>query len=154
MINTIVMALALLVLLLALFIGAGMFLFYREFEAISVARKLRNREWLCLRCSDCCQKTVLLSAADLARLQEATGSPRGDFASRFAWLRVLKKAPDGHCIFHLHNSDNLNSVSACSVYLARPEACRRFPYLRYFGRPGLDPRCLAVKNHLRENKIQ
>jgi len=143
MIKLVILGSAFLLLLAMLAAAAFLVLFHQEITAIRKARRMRshNGEWVCLRCTDCCCKTVILSRRDRQRLQEFTGSPAIVFSSRLAWLRILRKTADGHCIFHRHDTD----ASCCTVYPARPEACRKFPYLRYFGRPAIDPRCMAVK---------
>jgi len=132
------------VLLGALLAVALRIFFHSELTAIRLARENRDREWVCLRCHDCCRKTVLLSAEDCRRLMEFTGEPVRNFASSLGRVHWLRRMTAGNCIFHRGGE---SEISSCAVYPARPEACRRFPHLRYFGRPALDPRCRAVQLH-------
>ncbi|HVL88314.1 MAG TPA: YkgJ family cysteine cluster protein [Candidatus Thermoplasmatota archaeon] len=72
-------------------------------------------------CSACCRDTEMpLSAADVARLESATRRPASDFAqTRDGLLRLRNVA--GACVFLRQGR--------CSVYDARPEGCRLYPFV-------------------------
>ena len=127
-------------------LAALAFMFRDEIIAVRLARLNGNGAVDCCRCRDCCRKNVVLSRADLKRLAEHTGRLEHEFAVRVGYWKLLRKTASGHCLFlnREHNSSG-DEISVCSVYPYRPEACRRFPRLRYLGLNGLDPRCRAVR---------
>lgn len=128
-------------------LAALAFMFRDEIIAVRLARINGKAAVACCRCLDCCRKNVILSRADLKRLAEHTGRGEREFAVRVGCWKLLRKTASGHCWFlsREHNSSG-DEISVCSVYSSRPDACRRFPRLRYLGLNGLDPRCRAVRN--------
>jgi len=89
--------------------------------------------WTCRRSGRCCRVSgyVWLAPDEDARLAAARGAERDAF--RRLWLRTvldprtggwreaLRERADGSCVL-------LEGTNECSVYEARPEHCRRFPY--------------------------
>ena len=82
----------------------------------------------CVECGKCCRwpGQVHLGDRDITRLAQGLNLPEDDFIDRHTdistsrrGLRLLDK-PDGSCVFLENNR--------CSVYIHRPEQCRRYPF--------------------------
>ena len=86
------------------------------------------KQFRCTGCGDCCRWTgaVLLTESDILRLATHLGLSEQEFIelhTRLAPNRIqlaLLDQADGSCA-HLDGN-------RCSVYEARPEQCRTFPY--------------------------
>ena len=127
--------------------------FHEEVNAIRMAWHCAGKEISCLRCRDCCRKNVLISHRELRRLEGFTGRKGDSFAIRMPWHWLLRKNAAGFCEFmQLDKNSAGEDISVCSVYAVRPDACRRFPNLKYFGLRGLDSRCRMVKSLCQEQK--
>lgn len=82
----------------------------------------------CTQCGECCRwpGAVLLQANDIAVLAEFLEMPEEDFVDRHTRLApsrrqlALLDQADGSCAFL--------KGDGCSVYEARPEQCRTFPF--------------------------
>jgi len=78
----------------------------------------------CLECANCCKTTSpIFRDIDIERLSRHLGMRPGDFIEQYLHLDregdyVLNEAP---CPF-------LGSDNYCSVYDARPRACREYPH--------------------------
>lgn len=78
----------------------------------------------CLQCANCCSTTgPLLLSKDTERLSKALKLKPSEFADRF--LRVDE---DGDAVFKSMSCPFLGTDHYCSVYEARPNACREFPH--------------------------
>lgn len=86
-----------------------------------------NKATTCKDCSRCCEWPGILelTADDKERLAEHLGLTDDVFQTKFmvkdSAFPELSSKPDGTCVF-LENG-------LCSVYVARPNACRNFPKL-------------------------
>lgn len=100
-------------------------------EAIDLDPEPWYREGLaftCTQCGDCCTGApgyVWVDAAEIERLHHRLGISRDEFTMRFV-RRVgprlsLIERPNGDCIFW-------DREQGCTVYEARPEQCRRWPF--------------------------
>jgi Fe-S-cluster containining protein len=86
------------------------------------------KQFECTGCGDCCRwgGSVLLTDPDIDALAAFTGMTPQEFIDRQTRLApdrrrlALLDQADGSCAF-LEGND-------CSVYPARPEQCRTFPY--------------------------
>jgi len=105
-------------------------------------------QFVCSGCGECCRwnGSVLLEPGDIARLAEFLGLTELeciDLHTRLApnrkQLALLDQA-DGSCAFL--------SGNRCTVYEARPEQCRSFPYAWRVGAgcPVLDHLAAGEKN--------
>lgn len=136
-----------------LFILALRWLFRDELRALALYRSRGGAGWTCLRCPDCCRKTVLLSAAEARRIREFTGDAGESFVVKRLGIRSLRKTAEGDCVFLRRVGDGAGGVvSECGIYAERPGMCRRFPHLRYLGLRGLDGRCRALREHSRNRR--
>lgn len=83
----------------------------------------------CFRCGECCRRwQPLLDAQEIAALAAFLGLTPREFTRRYTRpyplddrLRLVAAGPHG-CIFH----DYRDGLSTCSVYPARPRACREW----------------------------
>ncbi len=78
----------------------------------------------CLTCANCCKTTSpIFYNTDIDRVSKFIGMKPGDFVEKYLKIDedkdyVLKSSP---CPF-------LDSDNYCSVYEARPKACREYPH--------------------------
>ncbi len=87
-----------------------------------------KRSFKCQQCGACCRWSghVLLIDTDITRLAAAAGLSEEAFIARYTELAAnrcqlsLTNAPDGSCILLKENR--------CSLYKARPDQCRDFPF--------------------------
>jgi Fe-S-cluster containining protein len=78
----------------------------------------------CLQCANCCKTTgPLLLSKDIDRLASALNIRPAIFAETF-----LKRDEDGDDIFKTMPCPFLGSDQYCTVYEARPNACREYPH--------------------------
>jgi len=111
------------------------------------------RQFSCSGCGDCCRWTgaVLLEASDILRLAARLALSEQEFIdghTRLAPNRLqlaLLDQEDGSCAYLEGNR--------CSVYEARPEQCRTFPYAWSVseGCPELD-RLTAAQNSVEQGQ--
>ena len=102
----------------------------------------------CSGCGECCRWTgsVLLTDADIARVAAHLGMTEQGFIDRHTRLApsriqlALLDQTDGSCAFL--------SGDRCSIYAARPEQCRTFPFAWSVasGCPELDALMAKQKN--------
>jgi Fe-S-cluster containining protein len=86
------------------------------------------KDFKCTGCGDCCRWTgsVLLTDRDITAMAERVELPEQEFIDRHTRLApnriqlALLDHPDGRCSFL--------EGDRCSVYEARPEQCRSFPF--------------------------
>lgn len=107
------------------------------------------RSFKCTGCGTCCRwsGSVLLTDEDITALAQRTGLTEEEFIDRHTRLAphriglALRDAPDGACLFL--------EGSRCSVYEARPEQCRTFPFAWSVpeGCPALDALSTEDKKH-------
>ena len=107
-------------------------------------------QFRCSGCGECCRWTgsVLLEETDIHRLSVHLGISEEDFIDRHTRLApnrqqlALLDQADGSCAFL--------QGDRCSIYEARPEQCRTFPYAWSVGEgcPELD------KLAARQNSIE
>jgi len=106
------------------------------------------KRFTCTGCGACCRwsGSVLLDAGDINRLAEFLGLPEREFIAHHTRLAPNRKQlalldqADGSCAFL--------SGNRCSIYEARPEQCRSFPYAWRVGEgcPELDKLLAEEKN--------
>lgn len=78
----------------------------------------------CLQCANCCRTTgPLLKDKDIERLAQHQKLKPGVFAEKF--LRIDE---DGDYVFKQMPCPFLGADHYCSVYEARPAACRNYPH--------------------------
>lgn len=85
-------------------------------------------QFACTGCGECCRWTgsVLLTDADIPVIAQHMGLPEQEFIDRHTRLApnrqqlALLDQADGSCAFL--------AGDRCSIYQARPEQCRTFPY--------------------------
>lgn len=78
----------------------------------------------CLNCANCCRGTgPLLLQKDIDRLAKACSQKPGAFVD--AYLRIDE---DNDYVFKKMPCPFLQNDNYCSVYEARPNACREFPH--------------------------
>jgi len=109
-------------------------LFRKEIKNI----KAYTKDFKCSRCGHCCQFAVLLNKKDIQNIISKGYAP-DSFLEKKNLLNLLKKNKTGFCIF-------LNSDNSCSIYEVRPQACRKFPYLKYPFFKGCDTRCKFISS--------
>ena len=128
-------------------------LFRQEINNIIAYRQTRACSFNCMRCCDCCKKTVILSRNDCRRLAES--GIELDYASFkvFGFIRILRKKDD-ICIFCRQKFKDGIMVSECSIYEYRPDVCRRFPFITYPGFKGADKRCKFIKKQVKEKRVR
>jgi len=85
-------------------------------------------EFRCRRSGNCCARPegiVRVGADDVARIAALLGITEAAFRSRYvaAGGDRLIDAPGGRCVFLVEGKE-----AACSIYAARPERCRTWPY--------------------------
>ncbi|MBU0757991.1 MAG: YkgJ family cysteine cluster protein [Nanoarchaeota archaeon] len=98
----------------------------------------------CFKCNKsgtCCRHGVLLTEKDIARI-ERTGKKKKEFLSKKKYTRVK----DRTCIFNIRKGKDL----VCSIYKARPDRCRTYPFFNVFGCKFIAPTC---KFCLKRNKL-
>ncbi len=106
------------------------------------------KQFKCSGCGECCRWTgsVLLTDADLPRLATHLGLSEQNFIDKHTQLSpnrrqlALFNQADGSCAFL--------KGDRCSIYEARPEQCRTFPYAWSVssGCPELDQLLAQQKN--------
>lgn len=87
-----------------------------------------SKEFKCTGCGECCRwsGSVLLSDADISRLATHLGTTEQECIDRHTRLApnriqlALLDQADGSCAFL--------AGDRCSIYEARPEQCRSFPF--------------------------
>jgi Fe-S-cluster containining protein len=106
------------------------------------------KKFECTGCGDCCRwsGSVLLTDRDIARLAKELGLSQQEFINRHTRL-----APNRTQLALIDNPDESCSFldgNRCSVYEARPEQCRSFPYVWSVseGCPPLDKLLAEQKN--------
>lgn len=78
----------------------------------------------CLKCANCCATTgPLLKNKDIQNLADHLKIKQGSFAEKY-----LKVDEDNDYVFKSMPCPFLKSDNCCSVYSARPNACRQFPH--------------------------
>ena len=128
------------------------FAFKNEIKAIRTYRRLKGHVPECLRCTDCCRKTVTVSSQEVENISAASGMKAAEFVKSTMGIKYLRRDEHGNCIFQdIVNGSSGDKISHCRIYPVRPAACRRFPRLKYWGIPGLDWRCRAVRQTQIEN---
>ncbi len=81
----------------------------------------------CTACANCCKvATAVISSRDVERLVKHLRIPRERFLSGYTVEsedegRILKRTAEDGCVFL--------DGTACTVYEARPDTCRRFPHV-------------------------
>jgi Fe-S-cluster containining protein len=81
----------------------------------------------CTACANCCRvATAVLHERDVERLARHLRLSRADFLARYTAQSeeegiILRRTDAAGCVFLAGND--------CTVYEARPDACRRFPHL-------------------------
>ncbi len=92
---------------------------------------LDPESFVCERCGECCIKYVVkLSKADIERIKKKGYSER-EFVEIDKNLpeptkTVLRKKEDYSCVFLKGGKGNYH----CQIYDARPNVCRRYPFLK------------------------
>jgi Fe-S-cluster containining protein len=78
----------------------------------------------CLKCANCCTTTgPLLKTNDIDRAAAAIKLKPTQFSEKF-----LRMDEDGDMVFKSMPCPFLNSDNYCSIYSARPNACREYPH--------------------------
>jgi Fe-S-cluster containining protein len=78
----------------------------------------------CLQCANCCATTgPLLKDKDIERLASATKMKPASFTEKY--LRIDE---DNDFVFKEHPCPFLGHDKCCSVYEARPKACKEYPH--------------------------
>ena len=94
---------------------------------------LDPRTFVCNRkCGECCIKFIVkLSKSDINAIKKE-GYSEEDFVDIDESLPeptkfVLRKKANGRCVFLLKNK---KGVYSCKIYDARPNVCKRYPFLK------------------------
>ena len=78
----------------------------------------------CLQCANCCKTTSpLFLEKDIERLAKFLKMKPGSFSEQY-----LRKDEDGDYVLHSSPCPFLLADQSCSVYDARPKACREYPH--------------------------
>ncbi|PSR08467.1 MAG: zinc/iron-chelating domain-containing protein [Bacteroidetes bacterium] len=78
----------------------------------------------CLQCANCCKTTSpIFRDVDIDRLAQHRGQRPADFVAEFLHLDA-----DGDYVLHSAPCPFLGADNYCSVYAARPRACREYPH--------------------------
>jgi len=78
----------------------------------------------CLKCANCCNTTgPMLKNRDIAALSKHFKLRESEFTSKY-----LRTDEDGDYVFKSMPCPFLKSDNYCSVYSARPNACREYPH--------------------------
>lgn len=78
----------------------------------------------CLQCANCCKTTSpLFLEKDIERLAKFLKMKPGSFSAQY-----LRKDEDGDYVLHSSPCPFLLGDQSCSVYEARPKACREYPH--------------------------
>ncbi|MCE2786826.1 MAG: YkgJ family cysteine cluster protein [Bacteroidota bacterium] len=78
----------------------------------------------CLKCANCCKTTgPLFLQKDIERLAKHLKMKPGDFITRY-----LHMDEDGDFVLNVLPCPFLGADNYCSVYDARPNACREYPH--------------------------
>lgn len=96
-------------------------------EADKIIRQYHNDEFTtinCLECANCC-KTLgpRLTHSDIERMSGYIKLPVKDFCDNY-----ISVDNDGDYIFNISPCPFLQSDNYCSIYDARPRACRTYPH--------------------------
>lgn len=78
----------------------------------------------CNRCAYSCMQLVLLSDADIERIEKHTGLEEGEFVDVDDIGRKWLKMDGKYCSFLSWD----RGVATCSIHEARPEVCRKYPF--------------------------
>jgi Fe-S-cluster containining protein len=95
---------------------------------LQVLKTLQDRHD-CARCGKCCAQPVGMLGREAVAIARYLGIPASEFRRRYIvgqhhqWLQLMQV--DDRCPFLERDGELCN----CSIYEARPEACRRFPFL-------------------------
>lgn len=96
----------------------------------------------CLQCANCCKTTgPLLLSKDIDRLAAALKLRPSLFAEKY-----LRRDEDGDDVFQSMPCPFLGSDHYCTVYEARPNACREYPHTQQ--RDQLQKLAITYKNSL------
>lgn len=99
----------------------------RSFEAdelFHTAHETVFSEIDCLQCGNCCKTTPpLLLNEDINRVSKQVQQPVASFMKNF-----VIRDEDGDMVFNRTPCPFLKSDNCCSVYEARPNACREYPH--------------------------
>ena len=104
-------------------------------ERNRIADRVRTAGFSCLLCGACCSgadNEVMVAPPEIEKLIRATGFSAEDIVepypewiedgdTRFTFGWVLRRGPDGNCIFLEQNR--------CRVYAHRPHICRTYPFM-------------------------
>ncbi|MFC2154655.1 YkgJ family cysteine cluster protein [Candidatus Altiarchaeota archaeon] len=83
---------------------------------------LRQDEFECLMCGNCCRfRTIDMSSKDVERI-EAAG--KKDFYEKFEGAFRLKRK-NGRCVFVEDDK--------CTIHEIKPKVCREFPFFKLYG---------------------
>lgn len=127
---------------------AALALFFRQ-EIKSI--RLAKTPFQCQRDGRCCAAfNVTLTRADVERLA-ANGVNIKDVVIKRWGFNLLRKTPDGACVFLERDQDN--GQARCAIYAGRPDICRRFPNVSFLGIKGKDCRCVALGGNPDKPKI-
>ncbi|MCK5707427.1 MAG: YkgJ family cysteine cluster protein [Candidatus Aureabacteria bacterium] len=114
----------------------------REIECIRLGKK----DFKCRKCGVCCSFLIFLNRADIERILKL-GYKEKDFSKKILWFNILRKKDDA-CVFAKEEgtyNGNKGSERAkeivCKIYENRPQTCRKYPSLRFFGIKANDNRC-------------
>jgi len=93
----------------------------------AVAAKLHKEAFTkidCLDCANCCTSIPpIVSRSDVRRLSKATGIKESDFTKQY-----LRRDEDDDWVINTSPCPFLEEDNKCSVYDARPKACRKYPH--------------------------
>ena len=110
---------------IALFFSAGFLAVF--ISGVTLARK--KGKFACAQCGNCCRlRFIQLSPGDIKRMED--GGLRDFYEPVGKEFRLKRK--NGRCIF-------LKPDGTCSIYMLRPEVCRRFPFFTLLGIPYCRP---------------
>lgn len=117
---------------------------HQHVEAFTVIATEVQKEIDCTKCANCCRYSIVsVRAAEVARIAAYLGMDEAAVVQHFTApdsesprARTLVSSKDG-CIFL---KDGL-----CSIYPARPEACRNFPHVA----PGMHSLGARMESHCR-----
>ena len=131
---------------------ATVLLFKDDLKNIMSYRKIRTIPFSCRRCAGCCSKTVVLNSSDKARLREHNIDLEQATQKVFGAIRVMRRNKRNECVYCSSEPTTPagEKKSLCTIYEARPAACRNFPFINYRFAKGADCRCTFVKQSLKD----
>ncbi len=100
----------------------------------------KKENFECTHCGYCCTLTVLPTEKEIERIK-AVGYDDKDFITVDRKGRKRLKQVNGYCYFLKVE----HGLSSCSIYPARPEPCKKYPFFEDYTAECEPPRVFDVK---------